>query len=128
MNDSRKNPVVYKSFEFALSILDLTLKLNHHYKVYSLSDQLLRSGTSIGANVEEAIGAFSKKDFLYKMTIAYKEARESHYWLRLIHASENFQEIHKALPTEQAIELQKIIGSICKTSKQKLQHNSDQIK
>ena len=53
-------------------------------KEYVLSKQLLRAGTSVGANIEEAIGGQSEKDFFAKLTIAYKEARETHYWLRLL--------------------------------------------
>ncbi len=75
-----------KSFEFALQIIRLYRELQVEHE-YVLSRQLLRSGTSIGANVEEASAGQSRKDFLSKMAIASKEARETRYWLRLLQAS-----------------------------------------
>lgn len=73
-------------FDFALDIIVLTRALNEK-KDYVLARQLLRSGTSIGANIEEANAAQSRRDFVSKMAIASKEARETRYWLRLIHES-----------------------------------------
>jgi len=78
------NAVQDKSYAFALKIIGLCENLRVQKKEYVLSQQILKSGTSIGANVEEAIGGQSEKDFLAKMNIAYKEARESKYWLRLL--------------------------------------------
>jgi four helix bundle protein len=80
---SKPNIIVEKSFHFAIKIVELS-KVLRPANEYILSKQILRSGTSIGANVEEAIGAFSKKDFTAKMGIALKEARETRYWLRLL--------------------------------------------
>lgn len=77
-----ENKIVELSFDFALQIIDLYKKLLME-KEFILSKQLLRSATSIGANVEEAIAAQSRKDFISKMSIASKEARETKYWLRL---------------------------------------------
>ena len=82
--NKRINIVKDKSFEFALKIIDLYKYLRYEKKEYVMSNQLLRSGTSIGANIEEAQAAQSKKDFISKMSIASKEARETHYWLRLL--------------------------------------------
>jgi len=82
----KDNVIQEKSFQFALDIIDLYKSLTIN-KEYILSKQLLRSGTSIGANIEEAIAGFSKKDFTAKMSIASKEARETRYWLRLYDAS-----------------------------------------
>ncbi|MEY8869059.1 MULTISPECIES: four helix bundle protein [Gaetbulibacter] len=79
----KDNLIVTKSYTFAVSIVLLSKKLMSQNE-YILSKQLLKSGTSIGANVEEAIGGISKKDFRAKMSISYKEARETHYWLRLL--------------------------------------------
>ena len=76
-----------KSFSFALQIIKL-YKLLRYNKEYVISKQLLRSGTSIGANIMEAAAAQSKKDFLSKMSIASKEARETKYWLSLLNESE----------------------------------------
>ncbi len=78
------NVVLDKSFAFAVRIVRLCQFLAKEKKEYVLSRQLLRSGTSVGANVEEAIGGQSRKDFLAKLSIAYKESRESLYWLRLL--------------------------------------------
>jgi len=78
-----KNIIQEKSFEFALSIISLYRRLVIG-KEYIISKQLLRSGTSIGANIEEAMAGQSKKDFTAKMAIASKEARETNYWLRLL--------------------------------------------
>ena len=88
-----------------------------------LSKQLLRSGTSIGANVEEAIGGQSEKDFLSKMTIAYKEARETHYWLRLMHDSGLIDQAAFESIIHDCDELLKLIGSITKTMKTKIRNS-----
>ncbi|MFK7900074.1 MAG: four helix bundle protein [Cyclobacteriaceae bacterium] len=77
------NVILNKSFEFAKKIIYLYSALKNE-KEFDLGRQLLRSGTSIGANIEEAQGAISKKDFIAKIHISYKEARETHYWLRLL--------------------------------------------
>ena len=81
-----ENKILELSFDFAITIIDLYKKLVEK-KEFILSKQLLRSGTSIGANVEEAIAAQSRKDFISKMSIASKEARETRYWLRLLNKS-----------------------------------------
>ncbi|MEN6623665.1 MAG: four helix bundle protein, partial [Smithella sp.] len=75
-----------RSFEFALNIIELYKHLNSN-KEYIISKQLLRSGTSIGANIQEAQAAQSRNDFISKMSIASKEARETKYWLRLLDLS-----------------------------------------
>ena len=87
VSDSQSNPVREKSFKFALMIVGICRELQAD-REYVISKQLMRSGTSIGANIEEAVSAESRKDFLHKMNIALKEARESLYWLRLLDASE----------------------------------------
>lgn len=79
----KNNPIKERSFKFALSIIKLYKKLQGQNE-FIISKQLLRSGTSIGANIEEATAVQSKKDFLHKMSIASKEARETSYWLRLL--------------------------------------------
>ena len=80
----KDNIVQNKSYQFAIRIVKLYKYLCEEKKEFVLSKQLLRSGTSIGANIEEAIGGQSKKDFFAKLTIEYKEARETHYWIRLL--------------------------------------------
>jgi len=89
MNDFEKDNIIKnKSYKFALRIIKLYKYLCEEKKEYVLFKQLLRSGTSIGANVEEAIGGISKKDFLNKMCIVYKESRETRYWINLIKDSD----------------------------------------
>lgn len=80
------NLIVNMTFDFALMIIALYKQLMEQ-KEFVLSKQLLRSGTSIGANVEEALAGQTKKDFIAKMSIASKEARETRYWLRLLDQS-----------------------------------------
>ena len=112
------NPVREKSYAFALQIIRLYRYLCVEKKEFVLSKQVVRSGTSIGANVEEAIGGQSKKDFLSKMSIAYKEARETHYWLRLLRDSRFLtpQQVNPVLAD--CDELLKLSGSIIITMKQ----------
>ncbi len=80
----KTNVIVDKSYDFAKKMVKLYISLTKEHKEYVLSKQILRSGTSIGANIQEAQGSFSKKDFIYKFQISLKEARETHYWLRLL--------------------------------------------
>ena len=82
----RENPIQEKSYRFALKIIELSRQLKQKNE-YVLGRQLLKSGTSIGANVEEALAGQSRADFLSKMSIASKEARETGYWLRLLRDS-----------------------------------------
>lgn len=79
----KENIIAIKTYEFAIHIVNLSKELISKNE-YVLSRQILKSGTSIGANIEEAIGGISKKDFRAKMSISYKEARETHYWLKLL--------------------------------------------
>ena len=85
---NEKNLIVAKSYSFALQTIELYKFLCEEKREYVLSKQLLRSGTSIGANVNEAQAAISKKDFVAKMSISSKEARESKYWLMLLKDSQ----------------------------------------
>ena len=82
-----KNIIVDKSFEFAIRVVNLYKYLCEKKNEYTLSKQLLRSGTSIGANVVEAQQAQSKADFISKISIALKEATETKYWLQLLQAA-----------------------------------------
>ncbi len=111
----KENIILVKSFAFAVRIVKVYQYLCDEKKEYVLSKQLLRSGTSIGANIEEAIGGQSEKDFFAKLTIAYKEARETHYWIRLLTETNYLtNEENKSLLNDTE-ELLKIIGSIQKT-------------
>jgi len=115
----KDNIVLEKTYSFAIRIVKCYKHLTTEQKEFVLSKQLLRSGTSIGANVEEAIGGQSEKDFFSKMSIAYKEARETHYWLRLLRDTELLDEaISKSLLVDNE-EILKLIGSIIKTMKSK---------
>lgn len=113
----KNNTVLLKTYAFALRIIKLYQFLNEEHNEYVLSKQILRSGTSIGANSEEAVGAQSRKEFKSKLSIAYKEARETHFWLRLLRDSEYIEKnLAKSLITD-CDEILKIIGSIIKTLK-----------
>ena len=94
MKSQENNIILEKTFSFAVRIVNLYkyLTTKETNKEFILSKQLLRSGTSIGANTEEAIGAASPADFLNKLTIAYKEARESKYWIRLLYKTDYLSE------------------------------------
>ncbi len=82
-----ENTVLYKSKQFALRVINLYRYLTKEQSEFILSKQVLRSGTSIGANIREADCAQSKADFFAKMYVAYKEASETKYWLELLHES-----------------------------------------
>jgi four helix bundle protein len=109
-----KSIVKEKSYDFALQIIKLCAQLRED-KHFEISSQLLRSGTSIGANVEEALAGQSRKDFFAKMSIASKEARETNYWLRLIKDAEIADERESQKLIEVSEELIKILTSIVKT-------------
>lgn len=109
------NAVQIKSYDFALRIIKVYKYLSQEKKEFVLSKQLLRSGTSIGANIEESIGGQSKADFFAKITIAYKDTRESKYWIRLLRDSEYLTMEQSEDLLKDVEELLKIIGSIQKT-------------
>ena len=111
------NLVQTKSYAFAVRIVRLYQYLVNEKKEFVLSKQVLRCGTSIGANVEEAIGGQSRADFLSKLSIAYKEARETAYWLRILKDTDyitatQFESLHA-----DAEELCRIIATIQKSTK-----------
>lgn len=112
-----ENPVQTKSYAFAVRIVRLYQHLVATKKEYVLSKQVLRAGTSIGANVEEAIGGQSRADFVAKLGIAYKEARETSYWLRLLNDTEYLTESEFRSIYADVEELCRIIGSIQKSAK-----------
>lgn len=118
------NPLKEKSYIFALRVIKLSQFLESEKREYILSKQILRSGTSIGANIEEAIGAQSDKDFYAKLSISYKEARESHYWLRLLRDSGYLNDVQSSSLLQDCDELLKLNGTILKTLKAKLHEDS----
>jgi four helix bundle protein len=114
MND---NIIAIKTFDFAFQIIEIYKFLNYEKKEYIMSKQLLRSGTSVGANVEEAIAAASKKDFVNKLNISAKEARETSYWLRLLFKSNFIDKIQFDNLHIVNTEIIKIINSIIITTR-----------
>jgi four helix bundle protein len=113
----RKQDIKERSFEFAVRVIKFVQRFPKNYISQKIGGQLLEAATSIGANVEEATGGFSKRDFTYKMGVALKEARESNYWLRLIKVSELTTGNELDYLLKESEELRKILTSIVKTSK-----------
>lgn len=115
-----KEGITYqKSKIFAVRIIRLYQYLKENKKEYVLSKQLLRCGTSIGANISEANCAISEKDFLSKMYIAFKECAETEYWLELLYDSDFLTEIEFQSIISDCREIKKLLSSITKTSKEK---------
>lgn len=113
----KENIILEKSYKFAVRIIRLYLFLKNEKKEYELGKQILRSGTSIGSNIEEAIGGLSRRDFSAKLGIAYKEAGETKYWLCLLNETKFINsKMFKSL-AEDCEEILKIIGSILITLK-----------
>ena len=106
-----------KSFRFAIRIVNLCRHVRSTKKEYTLSEQLLRSGTSIGANITEAQQAQSKADFVSKLSIALKEASETKYWIRLLHATEYLSAQEYQSICADCIEIEKILVASIKTAK-----------
>ena len=119
---AQDNNVLNKSFEFSVRIIRLYQHLSKEQKEYVLSKQLLRSGTSIGANINEAQAGQSKADFAAKMSISSKEARETKYWLGLLCATGYLDKSQPHLTSllKQSEELIKIITAIVKRTQENL--------
>ena len=105
----RSNEIVELSFQFAIRIVKLSRYLMEEKKEYTLSNQILRSGTSIGANVTESQDAQSRKDFISKLSIALKEAKETRYWLKLLMETDYLPSAHPRILSVQT-ELDSIIA------------------
>jgi len=116
----KENVVQRKSFLFAIRIINLYKYLTAEKKEYVLSKQVLRSGTSIGANIEESIGGQSEKDFLSKLAISYKEARETIYWLKLLRETDYLSNQEFESIIEEAEEICRILAKIQITIKTRL--------
>ncbi|AVR45199.1 four helix bundle protein [Christiangramia fulva] len=112
----KRNVLADKSYQYALKIISACKELTEQ-KEYILSKQLLRCGTSIGANVAEANGAISNADFSAKISIAYKESLETKYWLKLLHDSNYLREKNFSSLYQLADELSKILYSILKSTR-----------
>ncbi|HEY0459034.1 MAG TPA: four helix bundle protein [Pyrinomonadaceae bacterium] len=115
--ENRENPLKDKSYKFALRIIKLYKHLAEENKEYVLSKQVLRSGTSIGANITEGNQAQSKSDFIHKLSIALKEAFETEYWLCLLRDSEYITEKQAESLLIDCQEVQKILTASIKTAK-----------
>ena len=114
----KESIVAQKSYQFAVRVVKLHMHICKKEKyVFSMSSQLLRSSTSIGANVEEALGGHSRKDFSAKMSIAYKEAREAKYWIRLIIECDIIEIKLGASFIKDVDEIIRILASIVKSTK-----------
>ena len=111
------NVIENKSFQFAIRIVRLYKFLCEEKKEYILSRQLLRAGTSIGANVTESQQAQSKPDFVSKISIALKEASETKYWIKLLGATEYLSENQTKSILDDCVEIEKILVTILKSAK-----------
>jgi four helix bundle protein len=116
----KENIIQIKSFEFAVRIINAVKYLQNDKREFILSKQIMRSGTSISANIEEAIGGQSTKDFIAKLSISYKEARETVYWLKLLKATDYLNQDEANSLIQDAEELCKILSSILISTKQKI--------
>ena len=112
MTMKQKNVIQEKSFAFAIRIVNLYKYLCDVKKEFILSKQVLRSGTSIGANIEESIEGQSDKDFLANVNIAYKKARETVFWLELLLAAEHINNEQADSLLKDAEEISKMLGNI----------------
>ena len=111
----RQNLIKEKSFQFSINIINVYKFLVHDKKEYVLSKQLLRSGTSIGANVSEATVSQSKRDFIYKLNISFKEVAETIYWIELLQISNYIDEEQGLDLKNKCLELKRILTAIIKT-------------
>jgi four helix bundle protein len=105
-------------YDFSLKIVNLVSKMPRDLAIHEIGKQLIRAGTSISANYEEATGAFSRDDFIYKMSISFKEAKESNYWLRILKDSELLKQNIDDLIKESE-EIRNILGKSLATAKKK---------
>ena len=127
MEDGQKRRVLKdKSYAFAVRIVKLSQYLTNEEKEYVLSKQVLRSGTQIGANLEEAFQGQSRLDFIHKLSIANKEAFETHYWLRLLRDSDILTKEQSSSLLTECDELQRMLVSAIKTSKAKTEQTDSQ--
>ena len=115
-DNASRHIIAEKSFEFAVRIVNLSKYLMQEHKEYVLSKQLLRCGTSIGANIAEAQRGQSYADFLSKMCISLKEANETYYWLRLLHRTEYLSDPQFESMERDVQEILSILTAICKTA------------
>ena len=118
-NSARYNAISEKSFQFAIRIVRLYRYLTEEKKEFILSKQLLRSGTSIGANTAEAQQSQSRKDFISKLSISLKETTETKYWLRLLAATDYLTPAEADSMLRDCTELEKLLTTIVRSAKQR---------
>ena len=118
------NIIAKKTEDFAVRIVKLWKYLTKS-KEYEMSNQIKRSGTSIGANVVEGLFAQSKKDFISKMNIAIKECAETQYWLRLLHRTEFLTDAEFSSLNSDADEIGRILSSIINSAKKTINYNNN---
>ena len=116
MGNREDSIVLRKAFDFAIKVVDVNRTVNKRNE-FVLSNQLLRSGTSVGANINEALSGVSKRDFQHKMGIAYKEANETEYWLKLLKHSNTLE---TDLLIDDIAEIRRILSAIIVTTKTNL--------
>lgn len=116
MNKKRK--IKERAYDFVVRIVKFVRSLPRNMACQELSRELLKSGTSVGANVEEAEGGFSNKDFTFEMSIAFREAKETNYWLRVVKDSGFVRSQELDYLIKESGEIKRILGSIVKTSKE----------
>jgi four helix bundle protein len=117
MSEAQPEDIKARTFRFALQIIALVEKLPNTISATTIGKQLVRSGTSIGTNVEEANAAHSKSDFVYRMNISLREARETLFWLRLLEASKILLSPHVADALKESDELTRILGAIVSSAR-----------
>jgi four helix bundle protein len=117
-----KNVIMDKSFRFALNLIDYCDDLDAKKK-FAISNQLLRAGTSIGANIHEAQNAESKLDFIHKLKVAAKDAEETDYWLELCNQAESYPDTKELLP--QLHEVKKLLCSIISKTKKNIDNSTN---
>jgi four helix bundle protein len=115
----KDNLIQTKSFDFAELSVRVFRKLQKKKREFILSKQFLRSATSIGANVEEAIGAQSRRDFIAKLSISYKEARETRYWIRLLNKTDYLDNDDAKILITEIESILRILSKILTTTKKK---------
>jgi four helix bundle protein len=115
----KKSPIKTKSYLLAINIVELYKRLSEQRKKYVLSRQVLKSGTSVGANIREAIQAESKADFIHKMCIALKESSETEYWLELLRDTNYLDKPTFDSPHSECEEVSKLLTSIIKSSRER---------
>ena len=122
MNRSKENnPILKLTFEFAVQIVQYCEQLQN-MKKYVIAQQLLKSGTSIGANIKEAQNVESKADFIHKLKIAFKEIEETEYWLEICETVDTYPNPNQL--KEKLLEIRKIMAKIISTAKNKNQHST----